>query len=148
MARARHILVRVAPDASDEQRAAAHRKMEDILAQARAGADFEELARTYSEDATKQWDGELDPFPRGRMPKEFGEAVFALKSGDISGVVTTVYGLHIIKLEALIPAVSVSEKDAHDRIKAYLDANKGKEAVKRQLQDLRARARIEMLLPM
>lgn len=148
MARARHILIRVAPDAKDEQRAEARHRIEDILAKAKAGTDFAELARTYSEDATKQWGGELDPFPRGQMPKPFEEAVFALKPGEISGVVATVQGLHIIQLEALIPEVTVSEKDAHDRIKSYLDSAKGEEAVKAKVQDLRSKAKIEMLLPL
>ena len=148
MVQARHILIGVAPDATEAQRAAAREKIEKILAQARSGTSFEELAREQSEDATKQWGGQLDPFPRGQTAPAFEEAAFRLKPGEISGVVTTPAGFHIILVEQHFPALVVSEKDARERIKEYLQGTRQQEAIKKLLEELRAAAKIEMLLPL
>lgn len=148
MARARHILILVRPDATPEQRDAARTKIEAILAEARAGKSFDELARLHSEDATKQWGGELDPFPRGKFTQEFDAAVWALKPGEISGVVATAHGFHIIKLEERIPGATVTEKQARDQIKAHLAAQKGKAAVDKEIEWLRASGSVEYLMPL
>jgi peptidyl-prolyl cis-trans isomerase C len=147
MVRARHILITVASGATEEQRAAARKKIDAVLIEARSGRSFDELARLHSEDATKQWGGELDPFARGQVDPAFEQAAFALKPGEISEVVTSPYGFHIIKLEEHIPAVTISEKQAKDRIKGYLEAQRGKEAVDKELQSLRASAKVEILIP-
>jgi peptidyl-prolyl cis-trans isomerase C len=147
MLRARQILIKVPADATKAQRAQAQSRLRGILAQARAGKDFGELAREHSEDATKQWDGELDPIARGSLPPALEKAAFALKPGEITGIVATPAGLPIVQLEQRIPEVSISEKDAHDRIAAYLRARKTEEAIRELLADLRAGANIEMILP-
>jgi peptidyl-prolyl cis-trans isomerase C len=147
MLRARHILIKVPGDATQQQRAEARRKIDEVLAEARSGKDFDELARKYSEDATKQWGGELDPFSRGQMDTAFETAAFGLKAGQISGVVVTANGFHIIKVEERIAAVTISEKQAKPRIKDYLEAQRGKEAVAAELQSLRASGNVEILIP-
>jgi parvulin-like peptidyl-prolyl isomerase len=76
--RARHILVRVADGESEEQRAAKRSRIEQVLKEARAGADFAELARTHSEAPTKQWGGELDPIVRGQAAAGLEAVAFAL----------------------------------------------------------------------
>ena len=94
--RASHILLKTTgPDD-----AAVKAKAEDVLKQAKGGADFAELAKKYSEDeGTAKNGGDLDYFGRGRMVPEFDTAVFALdKPGAISDLVKTQYGYHIIKL--------------------------------------------------
>jgi peptidyl-prolyl cis-trans isomerase D len=94
--RVRHILFKT--DGKDD--AAVKAKAEDVLKQAKAGADFAELAKKYSEDeATAKLGGDLDYFSRGRMVPEFDQAAFALKPGEISGLVKTQYGYHIIRME-------------------------------------------------
>jgi peptidyl-prolyl cis-trans isomerase D len=96
--RASHILLKTKSDGSDD--AAVKAKAEGILKQAKApGADFAELAKKYSEDDTNAKNGgDLDFFGRGRMMKEFEDAAWALKPGQISDLVKTSYGYHIIKL--------------------------------------------------
>jgi peptidyl-prolyl cis-trans isomerase D len=93
--RASHILFKT--EGKDD--ATVKAKAEDVLKQARAGADFAQLAKKYSEDeASAKNGGDLDYFGRGRMVPEFDQAVFAMQPGQISDLVKTQYGYHIIKL--------------------------------------------------
>jgi peptidyl-prolyl cis-trans isomerase D len=92
--RASHILFKV--EGKDE--AAVRKQAEEVLARAKAGEDFGKLANQYTEEEVgKTRGGDLDFFGRGQMAKEFEEAAFALKPGQISDVVKTSFGLHIIK---------------------------------------------------
>jgi peptidyl-prolyl cis-trans isomerase D len=93
--RASHILLKT--EGKDD--AAVKAKAEELLKQARGGADFAELAKKNSEDeASAKNGGDLDYFGRGRMVPEFDQTVFAMQPGTISDVVKTQYGYHIIKL--------------------------------------------------
>lgn len=93
--RASHILLKT--EGKDD--AAVKAQAEQILKQARAGADFAELAKKYSEDdSNKANGGDLDYFGRGRMVPEFDQVAFSLEPGAISDVVKTQFGYHIIKL--------------------------------------------------
>jgi peptidyl-prolyl cis-trans isomerase D len=97
--RARHLLLKVAAEASEEQRREVRARADALLAQAREGADFEALAREHSEDVTKESGGDLGFFGRGTMTEKFEEAAFALEPGAVSEVVETPFGFHIIRLE-------------------------------------------------
>ncbi|HEX8903773.1 MAG TPA: peptidylprolyl isomerase [Longimicrobiaceae bacterium] len=89
----------VKPQASDSADARARRKAEEILAELRRGGDFEAIARRDSQDPSAQQGGMLGWFRAGQMVREFEQMAFALRPGDISPVVKTQYGYHIIKLE-------------------------------------------------
>lgn len=97
--RVSHIMIGSKPEDSEDKQNDARKKAEEILAKVKEGADFAELARQYSDDqSSSRKGGELQAFGPGRMVPEFEEAAFALqKDGDISGIVKTNYGYHIIK---------------------------------------------------
>jgi peptidyl-prolyl cis-trans isomerase D len=101
--RARHILFKVAPDASADDKAAARKTAAEVLAKAKGGADFAELAKQYSQDASASNGGDLGRFGHGVMTPAFESAAFALEPGQISDIVETPFGLHIIKLEEKVP---------------------------------------------
>lgn len=94
--RASHILFKT--EGKDEK--AVQAKAEEVLKMAKApGADFAALAKKYSEDESNSANGgDLDYFGRGRMVAEFEQAAFAMKTGEISDLVKTAFGFHIIKM--------------------------------------------------
>lgn len=102
--RARHILLKTAETDSLETLQEKSNKAEEILQLARGGSDFSELAKKHSEGPSASNGGDLGFFTRGRMVPEFDQAVFALTEGEISDVVKTQFGYHIILLEKINPA--------------------------------------------
>jgi parvulin-like peptidyl-prolyl isomerase len=100
MIRARHILIKAAMSASDEEKKSAREKAEGILERIKDGEDFATIAEEVSDDAgTQAKGGDLGFFPRGRMIPEFEKAAFALNPGEMSDIVETPYGYHIITVE-------------------------------------------------
>ncbi len=97
--RARHILFKVEPNAPEEQVKAVMGKAEKVLKQVRDGGDFAELAKKHSDGPTKEKGGDLGYFARGQMVKSFDEAAFNLEQGEISDIIRTRFGFHIIKME-------------------------------------------------
>lgn len=118
--RARHILFRVAESDDAGTRAEKKKKAEEVLALAREGGDFGALAEQYSEDSTAARGGDLGFFSRGAMVEPFDNAVFALQPGEVSGVVETVFGFHIIKLEEIQPPSVRPLEEVREEIAARL----------------------------
>ncbi len=104
--RASHILLNLKKDASDAEKKAVQAKAEALLAQARKAPDqFAKLAKENSQDpGSAAQGGDLGFFGRGAMVKAFDEVVFKLKENEISALVQTEYGIHIIQLTAVKPA--------------------------------------------
>lgn len=97
--RASHILISYRTPDGKIDTAAALAKIDSILAKIKNGADFAEMAKEYSQDpGTKEKGGDLGYFQRRQMVKEFDEAAFNLNVGEVSGVVKTRYGYHLIKV--------------------------------------------------
>ncbi len=122
---ARHILFRVAENAPKEKVAKVRAEALKVLAMAhRKGADFAALAKKYSQGPTASSGGELGYFTRSQVVPAFGKAAFQLKPGQISGLVRTRFGFHIIKVQAVRPARVVPLKEVQDQIKLALERQK------------------------
>ena len=118
--RASHILINAPKDAPAAERDKAKLRAQDLLAQARkTPAQFAELARKNSEDkGSAAAGGDLDFFARGAMVKPFEEAAFTLKKGDISDVVQSDYGYHIIQLTD----IKVPKQRSFDELRVSLES--------------------------
>jgi parvulin-like peptidyl-prolyl isomerase len=94
----RHILL-LTQGKNETEKAEIRKKMEEILTRAKAGEDFSELAKEFSEDpGSKDKGGFYEDFGRGRMVKPFEDAAFSVPVGEISDIVETTYGYHILKV--------------------------------------------------
>jgi len=101
-ARARHILIKAGSYATEEQKAEAKKQAEELRARAVKGEDFAALARKYSGDQiTAKNGGDIGFLAKGTMPESFDEALFSLEVGEISDVVETPYGFHVIEVLAI-----------------------------------------------
>ena len=106
--RASHILISAGKDAPAADKAAAKAKAEKLLAQLRKSPnDFAKLAKENSQDpGSAERGGDLDYFGKGMMVKPFEEAAYALKEGEISDVVQSDFGFHIIRVTGIKPATT------------------------------------------
>lgn len=120
--RASHILVLADRDAAPEKVAAAKAKIDDIASQLRRNpGDFARLAKQSSEDPGSAANGgDLGFFPRGAMLKEFEDAAFALKENQLSDVVRSDFGFHLIKVTGIKPAQGKQFEDVREEIEADL----------------------------
>ena len=124
--KARYILVRVPPGADAKQKTDAQTRANHILTEARAGKDFAQLAKKESEDSTAAKGGEVGWLTRAQLPSPLDKAVFNLAKGEISNVIESPTGFHIVKVEDIRDEKTQSLKDATAEITRALKAEKGK----------------------
>ncbi len=118
--RASHILVKLEPEASDSDRAAARKKIEAIRAQLASGVKFSDAAAKYSDCPSKSQGGDLDFFPRkGVMTEAFAATAFSLPVNQVSEIVETEFGYHLIVVTAKKPGKQVSFEQSADMVKAF-----------------------------
>lgn len=147
MVKASHILKKTvqgedAKAKNDETRKA----MEGILKEAKAGKDFAELAKKHSEDGSAGQGGDLGYFSKGQMVPEFEKAAFALKAGEISDIVETQFGYHIIKTFEIKEGGPMAFDDVKGKIMAFIKRQNGEKAVDAYLEQLGKEAKIEILM--
>ena len=131
--RASHILLKT--EGKDE--AAVKKAAEDLLAQVKGGADFAQLATKHSEDeGSAKNGGDLDYFGRGRMVPEFEQAAFAMQPGQVSDLVKTQYGFHIIKVVDKKPGSTRSIDEVRAQITDQLRSQRAQQAVTEQARAL------------
>lgn len=146
--RASHILILVPADATAEVKTQKLTQIKAAQALVKSGDKFEEVARKFSEDpGSATQGGDLSYFTRERMVKEFADAAFTLKTNEVSDVVTTQFGYHIIKTTDHKAAGERPFAEAQEDIEKYLKNQKGQEVVRTYVEDLRSKAKIEILLP-
>ena len=140
--KASHILVKVDASATPEVKAAAKTKIEGLLKQVKAGGDFAALAKANSDCPSKERGGDLGFFDKSSMVKEFSDVAFAMKVGEVSGVVETQFGYHIIKVtDRKKGGLTTFEEAKADIIKQLQDKKKG-EAFKGMIEKIKAQAKI------
>ncbi|MGD8229642.1 MAG: SurA N-terminal domain-containing protein [Desulfobacteraceae bacterium] len=118
--RARHILFKLDPNAPEEEDEKVREKASEVLEKAREGDDFVNLAKKYSEGPTAQKGGDLGYFGRGQMVKPFEEVSFKMKTEEISELVRTRFGYHIIKVEDVKEAREKTLEEVSEEIKKTL----------------------------
>jgi peptidyl-prolyl cis-trans isomerase D len=140
--RAAHILVRVGADMQDDERAERRALAARVLAEARAGKDFAELARRHSEDVrTSGNGGALGYFSRGTMVPEFENVAFSLKPGEISDLVVTGLGFHIIRVENHVAAGSRPLAEVRDQVLAGFRQDRARQLAMEKAMDAYQRHR-------
>lgn len=143
--RASHILIPT-QNADEAAKKQLRTQVESVLKMAKDGTDFARLAREYSKDGSAAQGGDLGYFPRGKMVPQFEQAAFALKVGEISGIVESQFGYHIIKLTDRKPAATVPFEQVSGQIVQFLTAQKKQERTEAFVTGLKKKARIEVLV--
>ncbi len=141
--RASHILLKAD---TPEAKTAAKTKAEDLLRQIKGGADFAALAKQHSNDGSAANGGDLGFFPRGQMVKAFEDAAFALKAGDVSPLVETEFGYHIIKGAEHRDARTLPLAEVSDRIAQAVRQQKQQQLVQEYVKALKTKGKVEILM--
>ncbi len=144
--RLRHVLLAVVPSAQDTARAM--QLADSLLQAARGGADFKDMAKTFSDDNnTRAQGGELGWFALGELPAEFDTAVTGWKNpGEFKGPIKSQYGLHILKLLEYQPPKQYTLDGDYDKIKEMARQDKTGRLVDKWLAEIRARTFVEYRL--
>jgi len=143
--RARHILIKAPEDSTPEQKELARRRAADLRARIAKGEAFDALAQQYSDCPSREKGGELPAFPRkGVMSEPFAKAAFALKDGELSQVVETEFGYHlIVTMEKKPGPKPVTFEEAADEVKSFYAEDLRRAEVAR----LRKKADIKIMFP-
>lgn len=143
---ASHILVKLDDQAEDKAAddAACKAEIEKIAKELADGGDFAELAKKYSACSSGAQGGDLGKFGRGQMVPPFEEAAFAMKDGEVSEIVKTQFGYHIIKRTATFEGKTTPYEDVKDEITQMLTRQKMQEAQANLVESLRSKADVKI----
>ena len=144
--RVRHILILFEKGGSEITRKKKNKEIKRILAELKEGKDFAEAAKEYSEDVSASMGGDVGFVVKGQMVPEFEKAVFRLKEKEISDVVETEYGYHIIRAEKIQKGRTLPFNEVKNEIKNTLVKMKQKSAYEDWMNELRESAFIEISL--
>jgi parvulin-like peptidyl-prolyl isomerase len=144
--RLRCIAIATGPSGDAAQRKAARERIDALRAQLVAGADFAQLARANSDDPTRQWGGELDPVAPDELPEWMRRAIDGLAPGALSPVMETESALYVVRIEERLPATNVTLDAARADIRDRLTATRARDALERRGRELRAAAKVELLM--
>lgn len=144
--RASHILISVDPQANRSKRSSARKKIEDIRQKLRKGEDFAALAKEFSQGPSSAKGGDLGYFRRGQMTKPFEDAAFALMPGEVSDVVETKFGYHLIKVFEKMPETTIAFEGIREVLGRYLTQQKAQKEVSLYVQKLKKKAKVEVYL--
>lgn len=142
--RARQILLPISPESTAEERKRTEATAEKVLAEARGGADFADLARKYSKDSSAAEGGDLGFLEKGELLPEIDEALIKLKPGEISGLIRTSAGIHIVKLEELRQGKHQTFESAKPEVEDILYKKRSEERFNLWIEELRKNAAVEI----
>lgn len=143
--RARHIFFKTGEKATPNEILRAKATALTVLEDAKSGKDFAELAKKFSEDPAARKDGgDLGSFKKGDMQPELEKTIFSLKPGEISELVTTPIGFHIIKLEARVAGITKPFESVKADIEEIIYRKKSEERFSQWAKDLRGTASVEI----
>jgi peptidyl-prolyl cis-trans isomerase SurA len=143
--RARHIFFKTGEKASPDEIQRAKTTALAVLDDAKGGKDFAELAKKFSEDPAARKDGgDLGSFKKGDMQPELENVILSLKPGEVSELVSTPIGFHIIKLEAKVAGTTKSFESVKSDIEEILYRKKSEERFGQWAKDLRGKASVEI----
>ena len=141
--KASHILIKTEADDSEEIKAEKRKRIEDLLVRVKGGQEFADIASENSDCPSSKNGGDLGYFGRGQMVKAFEDAAFALEKGEISGIVETRFGYHIVKLTEKEPSNTTPFDEISNDIVEYLFNMKKQMEIEKYIQALRDLAEIE-----
>jgi peptidyl-prolyl cis-trans isomerase C len=144
--RASHILVRVDPNADAKAKAKAKAEIDAVMKELKAGGDFAKLAQQHSQDGSAAQGGDLGYFPKGQMVPEFDKVAFSLPVGQLSGIVTTQFGYHILKVTDKKAPRTVPYEEAQAQIKQFLEQDKKQKAADAFVEGLKKKSKIDILM--
>jgi peptidyl-prolyl cis-trans isomerase C len=144
--KASHILIKVEPGADEIKKSEAKQKIKNIQQQLNKGEDFAKLAKEFSGCNSKNNGGDLGYFQRGQMVKPFEDVAFALKNEEVSDIVETQFGYHIIKVIDKKPANTIAYENVKKDLAQHLKQEKTNQEVKIYIQKLREKSKIEKFL--
>ncbi len=144
--RASHILIRAEEKADEATKKKARAEADEVLKQLKGGADFAGLAKKHSADGSAAQGGDLNFFPKGQMVPAFDQAAWALKPGEMSDIVTTQFGYHIIKATERRAESTVPFEQVSGRIKEYLTQQQKQGRAQAFIDLLKQKAKIEVLV--
>ena len=143
---ASHILIKIDPQASAPQRAEPRKQIEEIQQKLQKGEDFATLAKAFSQGPSSAKGGDLGYFRRGQMVKPFEEAAFALGPGQVSDLVETRFGYHLIKVIDKRPEMTIPYEDIKEKIEQYLKDKNAREQLNVYVEKLKQDAKVERFL--
>jgi peptidyl-prolyl cis-trans isomerase C len=143
----RHILVAAQPEAPAEEKQKAKTEAEALAAKVKAGEDFAALAKEHSDDpGSKPNGGDLNWVAKGQTVEPFEQAAWGLKDGEVSGVVETRFGYHLIQRLETQAAGVVPFEQVKDRIRGFLTQRQTQQAVQAEVEALKAKGKVETYL--
>ena len=141
--KASHILIKVDAGATEAQKAEARKKIEAVQQKIKDGGDFAELAKEYSEGPSNTRGGDLGFFRRGQMVKPFDDAVFNMKTNEVSGIVETRFGYHIIKVYDKKSEETLAYADVKEKLNQRMKQEKVEKDANLYINQLKKEANIE-----
>ncbi len=144
--RASHILIKTDPKADDAEKSKTRDKIKDIREKLKKGEDFAALAKEFSECPSKSKGGDLGYFGRKQMVKPFEDVAFSLNTGEMSDIVETRFGYHLIKSVDKKAATTIPYKEVEGKIGEYLKEEKKMKEVTSYGEKLKAEAEIKRFL--